>query len=47
MRIVRISDLSEKEKKKWEEELEQRKRAYRETIEARNIKAEDCRPGGY
>ena len=40
MRIVRISDLSEREKKKWEEELEQRKRAYRETIEARNIKAE-------
>lgn len=41
MRIVRISDLSEKEKKKWEEELEQRKAAYRETIEARNIKAEE------
>lgn len=41
MRIVRISDLSEKEKKKWEEELEQRKAAYRETIEARNSKTEE------
>lgn len=41
MRIVRISDLSEKEKKKWEEELEQRKTAYRETIEARNSKTEE------